>query len=231
MTAGLLLTFDDRNMVNWAKQIPLFEKYNAHVTFFVDHFDELTTEQLDALKQLKAAGHAIACHGMRHRNAVKFSEEYSLERYLSDEIVPAVSLMKENGFSPTSFAYPVSSRNEKTDDALLKYFRYMRSGCAIEGTVAQTEKVFVRVEDVHEKSLLWGISFHPHSRTDELVIQVKEAMARLLRNQELLVLYAHDIRNINEPGPKNFITVDALEEILVYGKKNNINFYSFDELP
>lgn len=33
MTAGLLLTFDDRNMVNWAKQIPLFDKYDAHVTF------------------------------------------------------------------------------------------------------------------------------------------------------------------------------------------------------
>jgi len=184
-----------------------------------------------ALKRLKEAGHAIACHGLRHRNAVKYAEEYTLEKYIADEIIPAIELMKEKGFSPTSFAYPVSSRNEKTDDALLKYFSYMRSGCPIEGTIAQTEKFFVKVEDVPKKGLLWGVSFHPHSKTDELVIQVKEAIDRIIKNRELLVLYAHDIRNKEEGGPKNFITVDALEEVLIYSMKNKIKLYSFDELP
>ncbi len=83
---GLLLTFDDRNMLHWAEQIPLFEKYDAHVTFFVDHFDELTTEQLEALQKLKNAGHAIGCHGLRHRKAVEYSEKYSIEKYITDEI-------------------------------------------------------------------------------------------------------------------------------------------------
>src|SRR5690606_12707364 len=86
MTAGLLLTFDDRNILHWEKQIPLFKKYDAHVTFFIDHFDELTTDQILALKRLKEAGHAIGCHGMRHRDAVKFSDEYSIEKYIYDEI-------------------------------------------------------------------------------------------------------------------------------------------------
>ena len=54
---GIFLTFDDRNMLHWEKQIPLFEKYNARVTFFVECFDKLTTEQLDALKKLRKAGH------------------------------------------------------------------------------------------------------------------------------------------------------------------------------
>ncbi len=231
MTAGLLLTFDDRNILQWEKQIPLFEKYDAHVTFFIDHFDKLTPDQIAALKRLKEAGHAIGCHGMRHRDAVKFSDEYSLEKYIYDEIIPAIELMKENGFSPTSFAYPVSSRNKKTDNELLKYFNHIRSGYPVQGTVAKTERFFVKAEDAHKKRLFWGVSFHPHSDTDVLVIQVKEAIRRIIKNEELLVLYAHDIRNKDEYGPKNFITTDALEEILIYSKKNKIKLYSFDELP
>ena len=51
------------------------------------------------------------------------------------------------------------------------------------------------------------------------------------RNGELLVLYAHDIRNEGEDGHKHFISIDALEEILLYSKVNHIKLYSYDELP
>jgi peptidoglycan/xylan/chitin deacetylase (PgdA/CDA1 family) len=231
ITPGLLLTFDDRNMLHWAEQIPLFEKYDAHVTFFVDHFDELTTEQLEALQKLKNAGHAIGCHGLRHIKAVEYCEKYSIEKYISDEITPAIESMNKEGFFPTSFGYPNSNRNEITDRELLKYFSHLRCGFPVEGEIIKTEKYFVKVEDVHKKGMLYGVSFHPKSKTDELVAQAKEAIARIAENRELLVLYAHDIRNENEEGPKNFITIDALEEILLYSKINHIKLYSYDELP
>lgn len=231
MASGLLLTFDDRNMLHWEKQIPLFEKYNAHVTFFVDHFDELTIAQLEALQKLKNAGHAIGCHGLGHRKAVDYSTKYSLEKYLSDEIEPAIESMNKRGFFPTSFAYPNSNGNEKTDTELLKYFRHIRSGCPVEGRIAKTERYFVKAEDVYKKGRFDGASFHPKSPTDDLVSQAKEAISRISRNKEFLVLYAHDIRKENEDGPKNFITIDALEEILLFSKINHIKLYSFDELP
>jgi peptidoglycan/xylan/chitin deacetylase (PgdA/CDA1 family) len=231
VSPGLVLTFDDRNMLHWEKQIPLFKKYDVHVTFFVDHFDQLTSEQIAALKKLKNAGHAIGCHGLRHLNAVDYCEKYSIEKYISDEIVPALESMRINEFYPTSFAYPMSSRNNETDNELLKYFRHIRSGFPVDGEIARTEKYFVKIDDVHKKGRLGGASFHPHSVDDDLVVQVKKAIDRIVENKELLVLYAHDIRNIDQEGPRNFITIDALEEILIYSKKNGLIFYSFDELP
>ena len=58
-SAGVVLTFDDRNMNQWVKQIPLFEKYDAKVTFFVDHFHTLKPQQIAALKKLKARGGTV----------------------------------------------------------------------------------------------------------------------------------------------------------------------------
>ena len=228
---GLLLTFDDRNMINWEKQIPLFAKYGAHVTFFIDDFDQLTPDQIGALQKLKNAGHAIGCHGLRHLKAVDYSAAYSVEKYIANEIEPAIKAMKEKGFTATSFAYPNSNSNENIDRALQKYFRHLRSGCRIGEEIAETDHAFVKIDEMYGKIHLDGISFHPKSKTDDLVAQVKKAINRLKKNRELLVLYAHDIRNENEPGPKNFITVEALEEILAYAKKNHIQLYSFDELP
>ena len=228
---GLALTFDDRNISNWEKQIPLFEKYNAHVTFFIDHFDELTPEQIKSLKKLKEAGHAIGCHGLRHLKAPDYCEKYSVEKYLSDEIEPAIKYMKQEGFTPSCFAYPSSACTEITDNALIKYFRHLRSGCRIQTELKETGKAFTPIGEIEKRGRLDGISFHPKSTTDSLVIQFKKAVKRIKKNREILVLYAHDIRKAGEEGPKNFITVDALEELLSYASKNRLSFYSFDELP
>ena len=228
---GLVLTFDDRNIENWEKQIPLFEKYNAHVTFFIDHFDMLTPDQMRSLRKLKDAGHAIGCHGLRHLRAPDYCEKYSVEKYISDEIEPAIIRMNKEGFHATCFAYPNSAFNELTDQALLKYFRHLRSGCGIEAELKKTERVFTRIADIKNKGRLDGISFHPKSPSDDLVTQVKQAVGRIKENREILVLYAHDIRNAGEEGPKNYITADALEEILSFAASNQIAFYSFDELP
>ena len=227
---GILLSFDDRNILNWEKQIPLFEKYNAHVTFFIDHFDKLTEDQIKALHNLKGAGHAIGCHGLRHLKAAEYSRDHSVEQYIYREILPSIQVMNENGLSPFSFAYPSSNHSNETDEALMQYFRYLRSGCGTEGSIENTDKAFMKIKDIPVKGRLDGISFHPKLKTDDLVLQVKSAMNRIKNNGELLVLYAHDIRNPDEDGPRHYISVEALEEVLSYAQKHNIRFYSFDEL-
>lgn len=230
-TPGILLTFDDRNMLNWEKQIPLFAKYNAHITFFVDRFDQLSPDQIRALKKLKEAGHSIGCHGLRHLKAAEYCKENSVGMYISEEIVPAIKMMEEKGFIPSCFAYPNSNHIDVTDQALLKYFRHLRSGCKVEGSMEETERAFVKTNDVQGTGRLDGISFHPKSESDELVIQAKKAIDRIVGNGELLVLYAHDIRSRGESGSGHFITEDALEEILKYAVNKQIKIYSFDELP
>ena len=231
LQSGILLTFDDRNMLNWENHIPLFSKYNAHVTFFIDRFDELTDEQIVSLHKLKDAGHAIGCHGLRHIKAAEYSEQYSVDQYISEEILPAIKVMKDKGFYPSCFAYPNSNHNSDTDEALLKHFRYLRSGTGVQEEIIKTSNVFVKTSEISGGRRLDGLSFHPKSVTDDLIVQLKAAMERLSNEEELLVLYAHDIRAPWEEGPKNFITPGALEEVLKYAYSKNIKFYSFDELP
>jgi len=125
---GVLLTFDDMDVEGWVKAIPILEKYDAHATFFVTRFDQLSEKQVDGLRQLSAAGHAIGCHGLRHLKAAEYSEAHGIEAYIDTEVTPALDDMNRAGFTPTSFAYPSSNNNATTDEALLKTFRHMRTG-------------------------------------------------------------------------------------------------------
>jgi hypothetical protein len=228
---GLLLTFDDRHLLHWEKQIPLFHRYNAQVTFFIDHFDQLTPAQHAALRHLRQAGHAIGCHGLRHLKAAEYCAKYDVENYLSQEIVPAIRYMTEQGFSPSCFAYPSSNNTSATDRALQKYFRHLRTGGKLNGTIQDTEQAFNKIDKVKNQVCLNAISFHPKSADDDLVIQAKKSVDRIIANKEILVLYAHDIRNENEAGSGHFITPLALEEILAYAAGRGVILYSFDDLP
>jgi len=228
---GILLSFDDRNMMHWEKQIPLFAKYDANVTFFIHRFDELTEEELTALRNLKNAGHTIGCHGLRHIKAAEYSEKYSTSQYMSEEIFPAIKVMTEKGFPPSSFAYPSSNNNDDTDRVLLEYFRYIRTGCGIEGEMIKTERAFKKIADIRDKIRFDAMSFHPKSPVDTLVIQIKDAMDRIKERGEIFAVNSHDLRNEGEEGPRHYITVDALEETLAYAQAHGIKFYSYDELP
>ena len=229
---GLLLTFDDRNMLNWERQIPLFKKYNARVTFFVDSFDTLTPEQLRALKNLKQSGHAIGCHGLRHKKAVEYYKKCNIDEYLAHEIKPAVEAMKEHGFDPTSFAYPSSNNNETTDAALLNIFRHLRSGSReSKKPLAKKDDIFVKTADIANTGILYGSSCHPHYSDDEIVAQTIAAMERAKKNGEIFILYAHDIRHPGTKGPKHYIALEPLEKLLAFAQEIGLEFYTFDDLP
>lgn len=228
---GIILTFDDRNMLNWEKQIALFAKYDAQVTFFVDCFDKLNSEQLQALKKIKEAGHTIGCHGFRHIRAAEYCEKHTAEKYFSDEIEPAITTMTEKGFPPICFAYPYSNRSLLSDSLLLKHFKLLRSGgIRLDSISLNNGNILVNKEDIRKNGRLDGVSFHPKTKNDELVLQVKEAIRRIQGKNEFLVLYSHDIRNQEEEGPKNYITIEALEEVLSFANSQQIKLYSFEKL-
>ncbi|MCA9021429.1 MAG: polysaccharide deacetylase family protein, partial [Planctomycetaceae bacterium] len=124
--SGVVLTFDDRYVDQWVQQIPLFKKYDAHATFFVDHFYKLKPAQIAGLKKLQDAGHAIGSHSVNHIKAVDYVRTKGMKAYLQNEIDPSVKRLTEAGFPPTAFAYPNSSRSEEIDTALLKTFRHLR---------------------------------------------------------------------------------------------------------
>lgn len=233
-TPGVLLTFDDTHVAEWAKVIPLFKKYNAHATFFVTMFDQLTPAQIEDLKKLSEAGHSIGCHGLRHRKAAEHTKAHGLDDYLAQDITPALDSMRQAGFVPSSFAYPCSDNNEVTDKALLRTFRHLRTGAypkeGQEGQeYAQMDVLFTPLADVAERGCLAGRStdgIGEPGREGSLA-QLFEAMDRAAKKRECLTLYAH---NIADTG-RLHLKPATLEKILIHGRELGLRFYSFDELP
>lgn len=229
---GVLLTFDDDSVSDWVKAMPIFAKYNAKVTFFVDRWDLLTHSQIEELRSFVSAGHAVCCHSMRHYGAVTFTRKNSLEGYLNAEVRPAVKLMKKDGFNPTAFAYPMSQHNKKIDKAMLKIFRHLRGGCSNKGgKLASLSRIFTPINSVGYNGFLCGTCVQPHSANDPLVSSAAKAFERAAKQKEIVIFYAHDIRENGTKGPKNYITPDALDALLKKATDAGLKFYTFKDLP
>lgn len=230
--SGVVFTFDDRGIDGWVKQIPLFEKYGAKVTFFVDHFYTLKPEQIEGLKKLEVAGHTIGCHGVKHRKAVDTIAQVGVEEYLAIEIHPAVKAMAEAGFKVTSFAYPSSQRNEASDEALRGTFRHLRGGAGPKENqrIRDLDRIFIPVDQIAQRYCLigTGIDYAGTEKRPDYIEQIKEAMDRAKAEGEIVVFYAH---GISENGPGHHIQPKALEEILAYAQTIGLPTLTYDDLP
>lgn len=230
--SGVVFTFDDRFIDQWVKQIPLFEKYNAKVTFFVDHFHTLKPQQIEALKKLQDAGHVIGCHGVKHRKAVDYVREHGIERYLQDEINPAVKRMTDAGLKPTAFAYPSSSRNPEIDQALLKTFRHLRGGTGLSPNqrMRDLKSIFVPIDEIADTGCLigTGIDYAGTEKRPDYLVQIKDALDHAKQRGEIVVFYAH---NISDNGPGHHLQPKALEEILAHVQQIGLPTITYDDLP
>ncbi len=229
---GVVLTFDDTFVAQWLAAQPIFAKHHARATFFVSQFDRFNAKQLAGLRELKAAGHVIGCHGLRHRKAVDTVQQSSVEEYLRIEIEPAVKLMQEAGLPPTCFAYPCSQRSDETDAALSHSFRHVRTGVGIEPnrTIAQTETIFTPVDAISSRFCLAGTgldSIGSSTTPGRTLNDVFAALDRAAHRNEIVVLYAH---NISDKGPSHHLSPAILDKILSHAATARLAFYTFDDL-
>ncbi|HUS29506.1 MAG TPA: polysaccharide deacetylase family protein [Kofleriaceae bacterium] len=126
-TEGLALSFDDHDIGGWHALRPMFDLYGAKVTFFISAFHVFDDNARMLLRDLFLDGHSIDYHSTEHRNAETYSAEFGVERYIADDIVPDLELMRADGYDPTTFAYPFGARTAATDAALLKLFPLVRA--------------------------------------------------------------------------------------------------------
>ncbi|MFK7778502.1 MAG: polysaccharide deacetylase family protein [Gimesia sp.] len=230
--SGVVFTFDDRFIDQWVKQIPLFKRYDAKVTFFVDHFHTLKPTKIEGLRKLKAAGHTIGCHGAKHRKAVDYVKKMGMENYLKAEIYPAVKLMSDAGLKPTAFAYPSSSRNAEIDQALLKTFRHLRGGTGMSPNqrMRDLKTIFVSVDEISKTGCLigTGIDYTGTEKRPDYLVQIKDAMDHAKKRGEIVIFYAH---NISDNGPGHHLPPKALEEILAHARHIGLPTLTYDDLP
>lgn len=124
---SLALSFDDDSVDDWTMMRPLLDQYHARVTFFVTHYLDMTDAEHQQLKDLEADGHDIEFHTVAHLNAPQYVAMYGIQRYLDDEITPALEAMKNDGYDITSFAYPYGARTPELDAALTPLFEHIRA--------------------------------------------------------------------------------------------------------
>ena len=111
------LSFDDRSFADWRRALPLFAQYDARTTFCV--CGEITDEAIAFMRQALAAGHEIALHGLRHRDADREIAARGVEAYWQVEMEPQLAACHTNGIPVRSFAYPNCRRSPETDAAFL----------------------------------------------------------------------------------------------------------------
>ena len=103
---GIAVTFDDMEIDEWYGMRDLFAKYDARATFFVAKYPEWTEDGRQKLHTLFDEGHSIEAHGLHHVNICAYTAEHGLDAYITDEVLPSVDLLRDDGFAPVSYAFP-----------------------------------------------------------------------------------------------------------------------------
>jgi hypothetical protein len=112
---GILLSLDDHYYDVWERNFDLFDRYNAHVTFFVQGtYNSFCTA---ALKR----GHDVGYHTLRHLNLTKVSRQVFFM-----ETISQVENFRNSGAPLVSFAYPFGLYEPWMHEELLKTYKVLR---------------------------------------------------------------------------------------------------------
>ena len=237
-TGVLLLSFDDRNFEDWVRAIPIFEKYNAHATFFVS--GEFTPDVVHSVKKLMAAGHSIGLHGQHHANVKKLVVEKGWEAYCAQELDVVMRQCDAAHIPVRNFAYPNGYRDEATDKLLLGRFDRVR-GPITKGVrpydpkgekkaslkpLVTDERVFFPVAELPKRRVLDRVLIGEAYNTD--IDDVAACIRRAGERKEVLVLASH---GIHPNARKIHMKTEWLEKILATAQECGVSVLGFEEVP
>ncbi|MBR2839389.1 MAG: polysaccharide deacetylase family protein [Kiritimatiellae bacterium] len=233
----LLLSFDDRNIDDWKKALPIFSKYDAHVTFFVS--GPIEGEIVKALKELRAHGHSIGLHGLNHANADVAIAKEGAEKYFAAEIGPQLDRCRVSYVPVTSFAYP-NCRFTAESDALFraKGFAHVRGGQkgvapydpkgekqAGLKPIHTVDHVFFPAAELGSRFRLDTVIAGEAYNTD--IEDILKCIRRCAECKEVFVLTSHGI----SPDAKDInMKTEWLERILATAKECGVAVVGFDEI-
>ena len=234
----LILSFDDRNLDDWKRALPLFDKYEAHVTFFI--YGEIDSATVKKLKEFRAHGHSIGLHGLRHLNANEAIVQKGAERYFEEEIVPQFERLRVAWIPVTSFAYP-NCRFSAESDALFKAKGFARVRGGLKGVAPYDPKGEKQagLKPIHtvDRAFFPAAELASRFRLDTVIAgeayhtdieDILKCIRRCAERQEVFVLTSHGIH----PNAKGIsMKTEWLERILATAKECGVAVIGFDEIP
>jgi len=219
--SGICLTFDDQSIYSWSNAAPLFEKYHAKATFFINSFQNLSSDEINKIRKLSESGHEIGCHSSNHIKADEFLVDNSLSDYLLKEVYPCLGAMISSGILPTAYCFPFSNSTPELDAALLNYFKILRSGAKpFEECLSNPSgNIFLYATNVDIND----------SDKSERLPNLMRNLERLAATKEKLVavLYAHHIGY--DPNSLH-ISSDVLEMIFMKAQELDLDFFCCTEM-
>ena len=221
-TNGILcLTFDGRGALEgWVRALPIFEKYGAHATFFIDgHFDEVTVR---LAKELEKHGHTVGLHGLNHKSALRFLESGgTAEAYIREEILPQIAEAKASGFDLRYWAYPENHRTEEVDARIpYWYFRRNRSSGSLDQATISVHSLSDRGSWART---LFSAALCP--ATDYEAVRAR--IRRIAERNEFLSTFSHAV-SVQPDGIS--CDVNELERILELSQNSGVRILGLSEL-
>ncbi|MGC4101443.1 polysaccharide deacetylase family protein [Ferruginibacter sp.] len=216
---GIVLTFDDDRIDNWYNYLPLLDSANVRATFYICKYNRFTPEQKRKLNEIKNHGHEIAFHSLNHYNMQDYvyKNKHTIDDLMRCEIEAGLKMMNQDGYYPTTFAYPYGAHNGLFDKILMRYFKSVR---ALNGTQDFSKSVV----PTQHNDVLYGLGIDKSSnRRDQDVISILQSAKN---NNGCVVFVAHDINS----GSKYSVTLHRLQEIFKFVKENNLKYYTAAEI-
>jgi len=216
---GIVLTFDDDRVDNWYQYLPLLDSAGVRATFYICKYNRFTAEQKRKLTIIKNHGHEIAFHSTNHYNMEDYvyKQKHTIDDLMRCEVEAGLKLMNQDGFFPTTFAYPYGAHNGVFDKMLMRYFKSVR---ALNGTQDYSKSIVPS----QSNQVLYGLGIDKSSkRSDGDFIKVLQSAKS---NNGCAILVAHDINTSN----KFSITLKRLLTIFSFVKENNLKYYTASEV-
>jgi peptidoglycan/xylan/chitin deacetylase (PgdA/CDA1 family) len=202
------VTFDDgwQSVLN---AVPLLDRYNIRSTQYIisDVADNKLREYMnfDTIRTLKAAGHEIGSHSLRHCNQTTLTPQV-----LQDNATKSKKILEDNKLGPvTSFAYPLGQYNDSTQAIYEPRFNYIRTSDA-----GYNDRYF-DTTNIHSMGVL-------DTTTDE---QFKAWLDYAQKGHQWVVLVYH---RVNETGAYN-VTLDKLERQLLMIQESKMKVLPLSE--
>ncbi|WP_411359049.1 polysaccharide deacetylase family protein [Pseudidiomarina salilacus] len=225
--AEVVISFDDALVNSWHANRDIFNNFNVKVTFFITRFGSDIVNNPDRkvyakFQDIVADGHEIAFHGTHHSNArTLFDDGWTFEDYYKAEIEPAMTMMKEYGLNPTTFAYPYGRDVPEWTEKLKATFARVRdfTSHSVDG------EFYVRHRFYNDDFLKVGFSIDQHKLDfDELALVLDD----LAQNGGTLVLATHLITESRSDNQWS-ISRDDLIELLSMIQNRDISIVTFKD--
>ncbi|MBI9071928.1 MAG: polysaccharide deacetylase family protein [Melioribacteraceae bacterium] len=225
---GVCLTFDDTYVDQWYNISQLFLENEIQATFFVTKINSLPQSNLSKLEELHKAGFEIGSHGYNHLNANDYLQNHTLDEYYENEILPSIKGLESLNIPVKSFSYPYGMNNDSLDTFLLQYFDVLRD--ITDEQRKPLDKEVDKIEEIYftkgDKPVISSLGIDNNFKID--LENLKKALERADRNNEVLILYAHC--PVDSDPIAYQITDEYLSELIKLIKEAGLKTYTCSDL-